>query len=223
MSSDNIIESLARDLQPVQRLRGVERRALLWGGFALFCVSIGTYVLGARPDLSQKISDPAFLCESALLVLIFVFSARSAFHLSVPGAERSASARMLPLLGLLLWACLITTNSGHSPSGAAESMNGWHCILRMTGLALAPAPAILFMVRRAAPLSPGWTGWFALLSACSLAILGTQILCANDDPRHLLLWHFGPVLVAGLVGIHLGRWLLTRDCGRRPALWTSPR
>jgi len=216
MSSDKIIQYLARDLQPVRRLRGVEQRTLLWGGFALSCVSIGTYVLGARPDLSQKIRDPAYLCESALLlVLIFVFSARSAFHLSVPGAERSKGARMLPLLGLLLWACLIAAHSGHSPSGAADSINGWPCIWRMTGLALAPALAVLLMVRRAAPSSPGWTGWFALLSACSLAMLGTQILCANDDPRHLLIWHFGAVLVAGLVGIYLGRWLLTRAHVRR--------
>ena len=211
MSSDKIIQSLARDLQPVRRLRGVEWRTLLWGGFALLCVSIGTYVLGARPDLSLKIRDPAYLCESVLLVLIFFFSARSAFHLSVPGAERSAGARMLPLLGLLLWACLIAIgHSDHSPWRAADSMDGWPCVWRMTGLALAPALAVLFMLRKAAPLSPGWTGWFALLSACSLAILGTQILCGNDDPRHLFLWHFCPVLAAGLVGIHLGRWLLTR-------------
>src|SRR5712692_4932867 len=225
MRSEQVVRSLARNLKPVRRLYGVEWRTLLWAGFALLCVSIGTYALGPRSDLSWKIRDPAYLCESALLVLIFVFSARIAFHLSVPGAERSAGARTVPIAGLLAWVFLVA--AGHSPdslAGAAVLMNGWPCVWRMTGLALAPTLAVMFMLRRAASLSPGWTGWFALLSAGSLAILGTQILCAKDDLRHLFLWHFGPVLAAALVGIHLGRWLLTRASVLRvfAAPWNSP-
>src|SRR5712691_10060633 len=192
MESEEVVRSLARDLKPVRRLRGVEWRTLLWAGFALSCVSIGTYALGARSDLSWKIRDPAYLRDNALLLLIFVLSARSAFHLSVPGAERSAGARTLPIAGLLVWVCLKA--AGHSPgtsdslAGAAAWMNGWPCVLKMTCLALPPTLAVLFMLRKAAPLNPGWTGWFALLSAGSLSILGSQILCAKDDPRHVFLW-----------------------------------
>ena len=142
-----------------------------------------------------------------MLLLIFVLSARSAFHLSVPGAERSAGARTLPILGLLVWVSLVA--AGHSPA-AGDPLPGWPCVWRMACLAFLPAFAVLVMLRKAAPLRPGWTGWFALLSAGSLAILGTQIVCGRDDPRHVYLWHFGPLLAAGLIGIHLGRRFLTR-------------
>jgi hypothetical protein len=81
----------------------------------------------------------------------------------------------------------------------------------MSCLALAPTISALVMLRRAAPLSQGWTGGLALLSAGSLAMLGTQMVCANDDAAHLLFWHFGPLLAATVVGIHLGRQLLIRE------------
>jgi hypothetical protein len=227
MESEEVVRSLVRDLKPVRRLRGVEWRTLLWAGFALSCVWIGTYALGARSDRFWRFLDPAHLRDNALLLLVFVLSARSAFQLSVPGTERSTVARMLPIAGLLLWVCLRAT--GHSPgtsdtlAGASAWMNGWPCFLKMSCLALLPTFAVLFMLRKAAPLSPGWTGSFALLSAGSLSIIGSQILCAKDAPRHVFLWHFAPVVAAGLVGIHLGRWLLTRPSIANPATdpWTS--
>ena len=207
METEELARALAGSLEPVRRLAGVERRTLLWSGFALLCVSLGAWALGPRADLASKVRDPAWLRENALLLAVFVLSARSAFQLSVPGAERSAAARMLPLAGLLLWAALLAARLQADPLPAAA---GWLCISKMTCLALAPALAALVMLRRAAPLDPGWTGWSALLAAAALAILGTRALCAKDDPRHVFLWHFGPLLVAALAGIHLGRWLLAR-------------
>jgi hypothetical protein len=211
VESEEIVRSLARDLKPVRRLPSVEWRTLFWAAFAVLCMSIETYALGARSDLSGKFRDPTYLLQGALLLLIFVLSARSAFRMSVPGDERSVGTRLPPIAGLVIWVGLVS--AGHPPESVPAS-TGWSCVARMSCLALAPTVAVLFMLRKAAPLRPGWTGWFALLSASSLAILGTQILCANDDPRHVFLWHFGPLLGAALVGIHLGRWLLSRPAIR---------
>lgn len=210
MGTEEIVRALVSGVKPVRRLRGVGWRALLWAGFAVMCVSVGAYALGARSDLAWRVRDPTYLRGSALLLLIFALSARGAFRLSVPGVEGGAGARALPILGLLVWVSLIAT--GHSPSTSdpLSAAAGWPCVWRMACLAFAPTLAALFMLRKAAPLTPGWAGWFALLSAGSLAILGTQILCAKDDPRHLFLWHFGPLLAAALLGVHLGRWFLTR-------------
>jgi len=214
MGSEEIVRSLARDLTPVRRLRGIEWRMLLWAGLALLFVSIGTWVLGTRPDLSGKIRDPAYLLENGLLLLVFALSAWNAFHLSIPGAERGAAARMLPILLLLAWVCLI---AGHAPDAmtpTAARVSAWRCVLKMSCLALAPAVAVVLMLRKAAPLNPAWTSGFALLSAGSLAVLGTRFLCAKDTPLHVLLWHLGPLLAAALVGIQLGKWLLIRPGAR---------
>jgi hypothetical protein len=216
VNSDELIRSLATDLRRVRRLRDVEGRTLLWAAFALACVSIGTAVIGHRSDLSDRLRDPTYLVENGSLLLMFVVSARSAFQLSIPGMERGRVTRTLPVVGLLLWVSLIAVRlvPGASPPA---SQPGVMCVERMTGLALAPAVALLAMLRRAAPLRRGWAGVCALLAAGSLAMLGTQMLCMRDEPRHVFVWHVGPVVAAALVGAGLGKLFLSRRAaGRRP-------
>jgi len=198
-------------LTPVRRLPGLGWRSALWTIFALACVCAGTFALGARPDLAGAIRDPAFLRANALLLLVFVLSARAAFQLSVPGSDRGAAARMLPLGGLLLWGCCIACGrSACALPPAPISIAGLSCAVKLLLLGLAPSLMGFSMLRKAAPLSPGWTGWFALLSPGSLALLGTRWVCAREDPLHLFLWHLLPALAAALLGIYLGRRLLAR-------------
>lgn len=217
MGTDEVVRSLVRDLRPVRRLRGAGWRTLAWASFALACVSIGAWALGARSDLPVKMRDPEYVREGALLLLAFALSARSAFLFSVPGAEGGAALRALPIAALLAWACLVSAGPPSGTLAAASWTSGSLCVLKMTCLALLPALAVVFMLRKGAPLSAGWTGWFALSSAFSLALLGTRILCARDDPGHLFLWHLGPLLAIGLAGIHLGRWVFRRPAPARSA------
>ena len=70
------------------------------------------------------------------------------------------------------------------------------------------ASSIWSLVRRAAPLRPGWTGLLATLTAASVGALGTHLVCPNGDAAHLLVWHFVPVALLAAAGIQLGRRLL---------------
>jgi hypothetical protein len=150
--------------------------------------------------------------------VLFVLAARSASQLSVPGLERGGVTRSLPIVSWFVWVLLIAARwVPGTHAHVARSMvalAGLSCAWRMTWLALAPTLALIVMLRQAAPLKPGWTGLFALLSASSVAILGTQLLCAKDDARHILLWHVSPVVVAAMMGVCLGKWLL-RERGRQ--------
>ena len=210
MATDALIRALSLRLQPVRRLPSAGRRTIAWAIFAAAWVAIGTLALGTRADLLSSARDPRSLCGAALLLAVFLLSARSAFQLSVPGAERGVWTRTLPIAALLAWASLV---AGSGPlAGSIALRSGWPCAVRMAALGAGPALAALAMLRRAAPLRPAWTGWSALLSSASLAAFGTQLVCAKDDPRHLLLWHLGPLLAAALLGADLGRW----SFGRRP-------
>ena len=218
MKTDDLLRSLVDEMKPVRRLRGGAERALIWAGFAAICVGIGTWVLGTRPDLSAKLTDVSFLIEGSSVLAVFALSARSAFQLSIPGMEKSGTTRTSPLLGLLGWFLLVAIR--HTPMTNAlalesvSSLAGASCVSRIATLALVPAVAIFAMLRKAAPGRRRWTGLFALISASSLAALGTQLLCSKDDPQHVLLWHFGPVLVAGLVGAALGALFFDRSMTR---------
>ena len=209
MKSDDLVRSLVNDLQPVRRLRGPGQRALRWGVLALVCVFVGTCALGLRGDLPGKLHQRSYLLQNASLLLLFVLSALSAFRLSVPGLGQSMVTRGLPALGLLVWIGLLAFGWAHAPSAvlpwAAFWRSGVPCVARMGCLALVPGLALFFMLRRAAPVRAGWAGLWSLVSASSLAIVGTQWVCPKDDPLHVIVWHLGPVLVAGLVGIGLGR------------------
>jgi hypothetical protein len=226
MRTDDLLRSLVDEMGPVRRLRDGDGRALIWAGFAAVFVGIGIWALGMRSDLSAKLSDISFLMEGASVLAVFVLSARSAFQLSVPGMERSASTRTSPIVGLLGWFLLVAIR--HAPGTDAPvlesvtSLAGMSCVSRIASLALAPAVAIFAMLRKAAPGRRRWTGLFALLSASAVAALGTQLLCAKDDPEHILLWHFGPVLIAGLIGATLGALFHDRSRTRRSA-WRARR
>lgn len=220
MNSDELVRSLVADLKPIRRTWSVDSRVAVWATLAVLFVCIGSYALGARPDLARKLRDPAYLAESAALLLLFVSSARNAFHLSIPGVERSPLARTVPILQLLAWALLIAHRWSPGASdplpGAVSWMGGLPCVGRMLGLGLMPAFAIVFTLRKAAPLERAWIGFFAVLSVSALAILGTQMVCMKDEPRHLLLWHVASVLMAALAGVGTGRLFLTRSRDRSP-------
>lgn len=222
MNNEELVRSLVADLAPVRRLRSVDSRAARWAALALSCACLGSYALGARSDLARKLHDPAFLTEGAALLVVFLAAARAAFRLGIPGAEPGPLARAVPIVGLFAWVLLLASRWSPGASDPIFGPGAWGawrdglpCVGRMLGLAFAPAIAIVFLLREAAPGERRWTGLFAFLSSSAVAILGTQMVCMKDAPRHLLLWHVGPVLIAALVGAGAGKWFLTctRDRG----------
>lgn len=231
MRHSGIIDSLVADLAPVRRLRSADTRASVWAGLAILCVGLGCFGLGTRADLPHKLFDVGYLAECAALVAMAGFSARNAFHDSIPGTAPSPSLRAAPAIGVLLWVMLVGfrwwAGRGHSePSWAA----GLPCVARIAGLTLVPAIAIFAMLRRAAPSTYRRTGLLALVAAAALGVVGTQLMCVKDDPAHVLLWHAGPLAFAALVGLMTGRPLLLRakHAMRRPhsprlgaAIWSA--
>jgi hypothetical protein len=226
-TSDALVRSLTSDLTPVRRLRNVKTRTALWAALAALYVTLGTLALGARPDLARKLSDAGYLAESAALVAVFVSAARCAFRLSVPGIEPTALAWTVPAAAWTLWVLRVASRwpaGGTSVELAAMSWGGGlPCIWRMLGLALVPAATGLIMLRKAAPWRRGWAGLCAALAACSLAMLGTQAVCARDAAGHVLAWHVMPVAAVALVGAAVGRRILRRSSLARHIAVLLPR
>jgi hypothetical protein len=207
MDTEEVIRSLSRELTPVDPLAPAQVRAGRWALFAIVFVTAGTLLLEPRNDLLSRLRDPLFVLPNAVLLVVFLVCHRIAFELSVPGAERGTAARALAVWGVLTWGLVLAISH---PTSIGAVPTGWRCISRTASLALLPSIAAFSMLRRAAPLKPGWTGFFALLAAAAIATSGMQMICAKDDPAHVLYWHFIPVLVCAAGGAQLGRWLLGR-------------
>jgi hypothetical protein len=207
METDEVIGSLSRELRPVRRLPRAEVRATRWALLAAASVAAGTVLLGPRHDLLSRMRDPQFLLQNAVLLLVFLICDRVAFDLSVPGSEGTAAARALPFWGVLIWGVMLTSLDAAS---FAVFPAGWRCVTRMASLAVVPSALAFSMLRKAAPLEPGWTGCFAFLGVASIATSGMQMICPRADATHALWWHLVPVLVFAAAGARLGAWLLRR-------------
>ena len=208
MKTDELIETLARDARPVRRLPRPGRRLMIWVCQASALVAAGSVFFGIRPDFPTEVGSFLFLLQFAAAFLLCVFSAKSAIDLSVPGVGRTSSTFVLPFAALLLWLfCILfplTSGPALGHSMAEELASGHSCAWRTFQLGIIPGAIAFWQLMRAAPLKRKWTGFFAALSVFSFAAIGVQCGCANDDPYHVLFWHFTPILVLGMLGALAG-------------------
>jgi hypothetical protein len=191
-NNQELIRALVDDLQPVRRLAPANQRMRSWVASALSSALLALVWLGARRDWAARLHDVGFLLEGALLLGTFVLAAHTTFALSVPG-RAARHAGTLSWLVASSWLVLVVIRLFAAPSAG---LMGSVCVARLLALSLVPGLTLFVMLRRAAPLQRARTALIATLALGSLAMLGTQLLCAKDAPSHLLVWHLSPVLVA---------------------------
>lgn len=218
METDELIRSLAADGKPVRRVRRPLVRAAGWGVLALTSLAIALLLMGARRELGGGADRALFGVEAFLLLVTAVSAVVGALLVSVPGAARSPLARWLPVGAA---AASVAWVAGEVLYAVASGMPigrfgvSWHCVLQTTAVATGPGAVLFVMLRRAAPLNPGWAGLLATLATTAVGVLGANILCPTTRPLHILLWHVSPLVLFAGVGAALGAWLLRPDFARK--------
>jgi hypothetical protein len=207
--SDDLIERLVLDLQPVKRLRSPALRTIQFACLAIAAVAAAVSFGALRADLAAKVRDPSYLAESGLLFVLFGGATFAALRSGVPGAKLG-SASLLVGLSASAWLLIVGAHY-HSPPGAIDLASGLACLRRTLVLGALPACGLLAMMRRSAPLATGTSGSLVMISAGALAVLGTRILCAKDDAVHVLAWHIAPIALLALLGWFVGRAWQHRD------------
>jgi hypothetical protein len=206
--TDDLIESLAAQLQPVRRMHAPMLRAAAW----LAAVMIGALIAVARfanmPMFMQRMAVPRTALEGIGSLLTAVTAIIAAFELSVPG--RPARWAWLPVFPALLWlsasglGCL---QNGLGLSGA-HGQEGLRCLLFIAGVSVPLSIALFWMLRRARPIAP--------LPVAALGTLGAAAAAAT------LLQFFHPFDITLLdLGFHLaaiGGVMLIGTALRRPIL-----
>jgi hypothetical protein len=216
--TDELIEQLAADAEPVQRLRPVAVRVAGWSVLAAVSLGAVMMLMGVRRDLGDALDQADFAFEAALLIVTALSAAVGALVVSIPGAERTTLVRWAPVIAgvsCVLWAVgeLMMASATGAPTGRLTF--AWHCVYKTASVAAAPGVALFLMVRKAAPLRAGWAGLLAVLATAAVGVLGANAICPNDRPLHMLLWHVAPLMLFAAIGVGLGTWLLRYD-GKRP-------
>lgn len=208
MKTEQLIHELVKESEAIERNQRPIVRFCRWFLVSLLCVTTGIAVLGLRPDLESVVWTPTFFLQAFFTLGLATLSALSAFIFSVPD-KKKIWLNAVPGVTLALWLGVI--GRALFSSADVRAGMGLSCVRDIVILGLFPGVFLFVMLRQAAPLKLGKVGVLAALSVAGLGAIGTQFICTNDDPLHILLWHHVPVLILGGTGVFLGRLVLKWD------------
>jgi hypothetical protein len=207
MKREDLIQKLAAEAKPVRLVRLGFLQFLGVFMVAILSIGAGAALVGLPWNIPVHFWSVRFLIESGLLLLLALLSTAQAFAFSIPGREwRLMSPLPMGVLGL--WMVLGIYFWLRAPAPIAGW--GFACVGDIVAMGIAPAIFIFILVRKAAPLRRLRVGWSIFLAAGAFGALGSQLVCHNTDPLHILVWHMIPTAVIACLGIMLGRKLLPR-------------
>jgi hypothetical protein len=206
--TSDLIHDLARQGSRVRPTPHYLVRFTVWVAASILCMALGILALGIRSDLAAEWHSGTFLVQAALAIGLAAASAGSALLLSVPGKTNSLHI-YLPAALLLAWVMLLVGSfltASHMDLG-----QGLHCARNIVALTLIPGFLLYCILRAAAPLRSSLVGLLAALGAASLGCLATRFVCQVDDPLHILVWHYLPILGLSAVGGLIGRLVFSNN------------
>lgn len=216
IKTPDLIASLAANAAPVRRLRPPVMRAACWLLLAAVVLTLLAINQGIRPDLVQRLQEPAFAVSMAAAALTGVLAAIAAFLVSLP--DRSRLWLLLPIPALILW----LSNVGYQcltqwvaigPDGMSFG-EAARCFATLTLTSVPLSLAMLVMLRYAAPLRPIAATLMGSLAVAAITATALSLFHVIDATVMILMWNFGTaVLFLGLAGIF----------GRRMFRWVAPR
>lgn len=214
VDTDTVIESLARSAHPVRRLPSPGRRVVRWLAMGLPVIGLFGIVMGARPDLGTKLSEPAFVVPFVAAFATAVLAAHAAFASSVPGTPRWCL--WLPAPPFALWVGSLGRQCWQDwlrlgADGIVFELD-FACLPTIAIVGAVPAIAMVMMVRRGAPLMPRLTAFFGALAAAALAYVGLRLVHLEDAALMVLVWQFGAVALLATVSGAFGRGLFASSC-----------
>lgn len=221
IKTPDLIASLATNLTPVRRLRPPMRRAARWLVLAAFVLTLLAISQGLRPDLAQKLQQPAFAVSMAASLLTGVLAAIAAFLVSLP--DRSRLWLLLPVPALCVWLfnigyqCLVQWIS-IGPDGVSLG-EAARCFATLVLTSLPLSLSMLVMLRYAAPLRPTAVTLMGSLAVAAITATALSLFHALDATVMILMWNVGTaalfVGLGGLFGRKMFRWVAPRTLSPR--------
>lgn len=205
---DKLVEQLAEEASPVKPAPKPWRLSLLWAIAAVLYVALSVWISGPRSELLQKLQEPWLAVELLVLLLLFVSASLSAAVLAFPDLHQMRAAAWSPLVMFALLIITLTL-AWHADSPAAPlPVHNVECTVSITLFSLLPATWTFLSMRRYATVHQRWAGSVALLAAFSVGALWLRLHEENDSINHVILWHYLPMLVIGIIGWSMGKRLL---------------
>lgn len=211
MKTDELIELLSSDIEPVDHRRSIRTIGAAVALAAAAALIIVFAVLGPRADLITMAKLVAALVKIAITATILVPASLYLIRLARPGAEQRISTGLvaLPFAAVMLLAALsVTLAPNYHWSGAILSDEWLECVISIPLIAVVPFAVITWVVRQMAPTDLAGTGALVGLVAGCISAIGYAFHCADDSVPFFALWYTGTIALCTLAGWRLGPRLL---------------
>jgi hypothetical protein len=212
MTIDDMISGLAKE--------GAKKRfpsplkILLGWAVLLLLYTVGVLVyFPIRPDFGEVLKRLSFLVQLGIAIVMVVSAAVSASYLALPDSNQKSWVRLLPLWPfILLMGMLIVAVAALGSAGLAGCLEMQQVVCAKAVFLFSALPSIVMMytIQRAAPIHYFWAASMAGLAGSGIGYVFLLLIEPHENPAHLLIWHFLPVLFTMLVAISLGKFVLGR-------------
>lgn len=213
MKTDDLIERLARSVEPARPLRRPWLRATTWLVGALVYMSALTLMMTSSGDLIANGTGWWFLLPQIAAIVVSVAAAAAAFASVVPGA--SSRGLLMPAAAVAVWVggLLVGAVQEWQAIGTVglAPQREWVCVAMIALGGALPALGMALMLRRGAPLTPRVTTALAVLAAASLANVGACVAHPHTSSAVMLIWHGATVLSLVAASSWAGRSVLSWD------------
>ncbi|WP_049732131.1 NrsF family protein [Rhizobium ecuadorense] len=209
--TDDIIERLASDLEPVPR-NALRRRFALGIMPALgLSLLLMLAILGPRVDMPDVLMLPVFWIKSAYNALIAVTAFLAVYRLSRPDGSEG---RFFGLLALI-FAAMTAAAAAQLMMAPTETYpvlilgsSALHCPLLILGFAIPVYAGAVWALRQAAPSDLRLTGFVAGIAAGAAGAWVYSWFCTENGMPFVLIWYSLGILLTGALGAATGPRLL---------------
>ena len=205
---EQLRQKIGPDLSPVRPLRSAWSTALVVIPLALFTLSVVLIRFGARADVAEIDFWTLWGPAGVMLFAAYII-------LGLALRQRAPEASLGWTLWLLLPAAAIAFQIGGfwlsyqiAPHPLPDAMagSGANCFRNISFVAVPPVLAVLWLLSRGLPMRPKVAGFLGGMGGGLISEAIYRLHCPVSELSHVVPWHTGSILVAGVLGMLIGTW-----------------
>ncbi|MFN2098907.1 NrsF family protein [Altererythrobacter sp. MF3-039] len=196
-----LIDQLASEMEPVKVLKTRDGLALV-ALAAVATVLLVEYFHGLWLGAMIGEASIIFYIAHGLILLMGLASATSVLAMARPqvGSHYDGARWTMAMVGVIPIVAVSTIVAGSGAAHAMADPYGVDCMLASFAASLVTGAALVFWLRRGAPVSLNTAGWHTGVAAGALGTVAYGMSCPLDGLAHIGVWHIAPIVIAAMVG-----------------------
>jgi Uncharacterized protein conserved in bacteria len=196
-----LIAQLAGELEPVRPLRMRHGLAVVAVAIVLTIAAVALWQ-GLWSGPAKGHAAAIFFVANGLIALVGLASARTVVRMAAPrvGVRQDGARWLLAALAILPVTALLSAALKGAVGSYGHAADGLTCFIAGTASGVGVAAALIFWLRRGAPVAPNVAGFYTGVAAGALGSFAHGLSCPFDTIGHLGIWHVAPVAASAALG-----------------------